>query len=141
MHLLYDDKLTIFYDAQDGQINVPLDELEINSGSSKGQIVGLTGTDSNHFDALLRFKKSVAAMVPEAGQNKGLLSAARKIDEYGEIAVSRIQQAQIRLGEEELNLLIAAYLGGKSTYALAEQFGCHRTTVSNILKRYGVACH
>jgi len=35
-------------------------------------------------------------------------------------------------------LLISEYKNGKTTYTLAEQFGCNRITVSNILKKHGV---
>jgi len=59
---------------------------------------------------------------------------------YGENIkmIGSIAQKQKYLNVEEINLLIAAYLGGKSVYALAEQFGCHRTTVSNVLKKHDV---
>ena len=49
-----------------------------------------------------------------------------------------MKQEQKRLNDDEIKLLIVAYLDGKSTYALAAQFGCHRTTVSEILKRHDV---
>ena len=52
--------------------------------------------------------------------------------------VKRIQQNQKQLNVEEIKLLIAEYENGKSTYALARQFDCHRGTVSNVLKRHGV---
>ena len=35
-------------------------------------------------------------------------------------------------------MLISEYKNGKTTYTLAEQFGCNRITVSNILKKHGV---
>ena len=101
--------------------------------------MGLTDLDSNKYDALIRFKKSISTKTAEAElRGKSSLSVARKINEYGEIVASRIQQEQKRLNDEEINLLIAAYLGGRSTYALAKQFGCHRTTISDILKRHNV---
>jgi len=34
--------------------------------------------------------------------------------------------------------LVAAYLGGKTFYELAQQFSIHRNNVSNLLKRQGV---
>jgi len=36
---LFDDKLTIYYNAQEGHINVPIGEPEISSGSPMGQLV------------------------------------------------------------------------------------------------------
>ena len=50
----------------------------------------------------------------------------------------KIKQKQKRLDEDEINLLIEAYMGGWSTYTLAKQFGCHRTKVSDILKRHNI---
>jgi DNA-directed RNA polymerase specialized sigma24 family protein len=101
-------------------------------------VVELTGAGSNKYDALIRFKKSVPAMVSEAGVKENPAAEFRKTNEYGEIAASMVKQEQKRLSEDEISLLISAYLSGMSTYALAEQFGCHRTTVSDVLKRHGV---
>lgn len=47
-------------------------------------------------------------------------------------------QEQKRLSDEEIQRLIKEYQNGKSACALAKQFGCHRTTVSNVLKKCGV---
>ena len=101
-------------------------------------MVGLSDTVSNNYEALLRFKKSIAARVSDIGLEEQLSSDARKINEYSETVVSKMKQVQKRLNDDEIKLLIAAYLDGKSTYALAVQFGCHRTTVSDILKRHNI---
>jgi DNA-binding CsgD family transcriptional regulator len=42
------------------------------------------------------------------------------------------------MSEEEIKLLVEGYRCGETTYQLARQFGCHRLTVSNVLKRRGV---
>ena len=42
------------------------------------------------------------------------------------------------LSSEEINLLVAGYNNGITTYELAEQFGCNRVTVSSVLKKQGV---
>ena len=65
-------------------------------------------------------------------------SPTKTVNEYGETVASRITQEQKRLTEEEIALLIKEYQAGKSTYALSDQFGCHRTTVSGILKKHGI---
>jgi len=43
-----------------------------------------------------------------------------------------------RLSEQELDRLIAGYRGGRTVYELGREFGIHRVTVSNILKRHDV---
>ena len=51
---------------------------------------------------------------------------------------NRIRQKQKRLAGDEINQLIAGYKSGPTVYELAVQFGCHRTTVSETLKRNGI---
>jgi hypothetical protein len=53
-------------------------------------------------------------------------------------SATRIHQRQKRLGENEIDQLIAAYRAGSTVYELAAQFGCHRKTVSGHLKSHGV---
>ena len=65
-------------------------------------------------------------------------SADRNVNEYGETVISKVSQKQRHLTEEEIVLLISEYKAGKSTYILAEQLGCHRTTVSDLLKKNGI---
>ena len=65
-------------------------------------------------------------------------SPDKKTNEHGKIVVNRIRQEQKHLKGEEIDLLISEYKNGKTTYELADQFGCHRITVSNILKKYGI---
>lgn len=48
------------------------------------------------------------------------------------------RQRQTRLDEEETSQLVARYCAGATVYELADQFGCHRTTVSDYLKAQGV---
>jgi lambda repressor-like predicted transcriptional regulator len=52
--------------------------------------------------------------------------------------VNQIRQRQKRLSGDEIAQLIAKYKTGSTTYELAAQFGCHRTTVSEHLKANGV---
>ncbi len=49
------------------------------------------------------------------------------------------QQHKHRLSNNEITEMIRLYKTGKTVYELAEKYGCHRVTVSNILKRNGVA--
>jgi transposase-like protein len=50
-----------------------------------------------------------------------------------------IKQIQRRLRGPEIDELVAGYQGGATVYELAEQFGVHRSTVSDVLERQGVA--
>lgn len=65
-------------------------------------------------------------------------SLRKRSNEHGDIVVSKIVQEQKRLSDEEARELVALYKTGKSTYLLAKQFGCKRTTVSKILKKHGI---
>ena len=49
-----------------------------------------------------------------------------------------VVQHQHRLKPDEVECLVARYQEGATTYDLAEEFHCHRTTVSGRLKRAGV---
>jgi DNA-directed RNA polymerase specialized sigma24 family protein len=57
----------------------------------------------------------------------------------GSPAPRRTRQAQRRLQEAEAKELVAGYVAGSTVYELADQFGVHRHTVSEILERHGVA--
>ncbi len=56
--------------------------------------------------------------------------------DYGTVA--RLSQRQKHLDESETERIIALYQSGSSVYELAEQFGCHRQTVSRRLRSRGV---
>ncbi|MDO4189961.1 MAG: helix-turn-helix domain-containing protein [Lachnospiraceae bacterium] len=53
--------------------------------------------------------------------------------------VKTIKQRQKHLSEQETRTIIEKYNAGASTYELAKEFGCHRNTISNALKRNGLA--
>lgn len=58
---------------------------------------------------------------------------------YDETAVIRvITQKQRHLSKSEIDQIIELYSEGASTYELASQFGCHRSTISRALKNAGV---
>jgi hypothetical protein len=98
-------------------------------------VVELSELNSNHLDAVIRFKKSLAADTKPAAPADIVPPAERKANGYGEIYVSKMQQKQKRLTEDEIRLLIADYQAGKSTYTLASEFDCHRQTVSELLRK------
>ncbi|MBQ9269804.1 MAG: helix-turn-helix domain-containing protein [Oscillospiraceae bacterium] len=52
--------------------------------------------------------------------------------------VKSIKQQQKHLSEAETQTIVDKYKAGASTYELAQEFGCHRYTISNALKRSGI---
>ena len=52
--------------------------------------------------------------------------------------VKSIKQQQKHLTKAETRTIVEKYKAGVSTYELAQEFGCHRYTISNALKRSGL---
>lgn len=52
--------------------------------------------------------------------------------------VKEITQQQKTLSQAEVQAVIQKYEAGASTYELADEFGCHRSTISAVLKRNGI---
>ena len=52
--------------------------------------------------------------------------------------VKTITQQQKTLSELEIRTICERYKNGASSYELAKEFGCHRRTISDALKRNGV---
>jgi len=50
----------------------------------------------------------------------------------------KTRQQQTRLEPDQVTQIVAAYQSGATVYELADQFNCHRTTVSGMLKSRGV---
>lgn len=48
------------------------------------------------------------------------------------------KKAQVRLSEARAQQVVSEYRRGKTVYQLSNAFGCHRTTISEILKRHNV---
>ena len=100
--------------------------------------MALTDIDSNTFDTVISFKKSLQTEVVNDNPSLNPPADARQINEYGEVEANRMIQQQKRLNAKQIARLVEGYNSGKSVYELAEQFGCHRTTVSRQLKLQGV---
>jgi DNA invertase Pin-like site-specific DNA recombinase len=100
-------------------------------------LVVLSDADSNNYEAALLFKQSLPTPqnALSVSPDPIISPSGRTINQYGEAEACRPKQEQKRLNAEETQMLIAEYQQGKSVYALAEQFSCHRVTVSDILKR------
>ena len=63
----------------------------------------------------------------------------RIINKNGETEVRKITQHQKQFfDQQEIEIILSEYKLGKTTTELAKQFSCHRTTISNILKRHNI---
>ena len=100
--------------------------------------MALTDIDSNTFDTVIHFKKSLVTEGSNDNPSLDPPAAARQINEYGEVEANRMIQQQKRLNAKQIARLVEGYNSGKTVYELAERFGCHRTTVSRQLKLQGV---
>ena len=94
-------------------------------------MVGLSEINSKNYDIILD-KVKYTPMTPVSDN---------PMPEYPDNAYNiktEIKQQQKHLSDEELELIAQKYLAGVSTYDLAQEFGCHRYTISNNLKRMGI---
>jgi len=108
----------------------------------------LSGLDSNKYRAILRFKMYLAEhpnIQPKKNISDETAECDRELDEFGELAATKVRRRQKRLTPEETQLLIAEYESGKEPAELGAKFGCHRITVGKILRRNGIpirnTCH
>lgn len=102
----------------------------------------LSGLDSNKCKAVLAFKQRIAEhpewLIKLSSQEKQS-ATNREIDEFGEIATKRLQQVfRIPFTDEDIDAIISAYNSGTSTYKIAEQYGCCKNTISDLLKQHGI---
>ena len=98
---------------------------------------------SNNIKTALSCRKKVLARVKNGKSSDETaasqpLSPCMSLDEHGKTIVHELKRKPKYLSSEEINLLVAGYNNGITTYELAEQFGCNRVTVSSVLKKQGV---
>lgn len=94
-------------------------------------------TNSKNVHRILRYRSQHS--------NPGNINGFEQIDPnetdlsfIGESVANSYKQQQKSLTDAELELAVQLYSKGASTYDLAEQFGCHRSTISRALKKSGV---
>jgi len=85
-------------------------------------LVELSEADSKKWSSLLERR-----FVPE-----------EPVDRTPESQGRMLKQRQTRLTEAQKDELVAQYVNDSTVGYLAEQFGCHRNTVSNLLKSRGI---
>lgn len=101
-------------------------------------MVLLSGHDSKKYQAALRLKQEIAENPNKFSSTEKDSNYNREVDEFGEIATTCVQRSQKRLTPEEIEKLIVEYQTGKTPIELSAKYGCHRITVTKILKRNGV---
>lgn len=99
---------------------------------SDSKMAELAGLYSNTFQRIVNAKKSLPQEAEIVEKHKN--TDDRAINERGEAEVKRYRQRQIVLSEEGRKEVVRLYLEGVNTYTIAKSFGCHRNTVSKILK-------
>ena len=93
--------------------------------------MGLSEINSNNYDIILNKVKSTP-ITPVTGSS---------VPEYSDNAYNiktEIKQQQKHLSNNEVLEIISKYKAGKSTYELAKEYGCHRRTISDNLKKRGI---
>ena len=99
--------------------------------------MGLSRLDSN------KYRKITSCRAITPSEPLTLTSESEhnslKINEFGEHEVQQIRQEQKYLSDQERAEIVDAYRSGKTTYELAEQYGCHRRTIAEALKKQGIA--
>ena len=60
------------------------------------------------------------------------------VNEHGELEVKQYVLPQHRVTDKEAAEMVEAYLHGRTTYELAERYGCNRHAVVYALKKNGI---
>lgn len=108
-------------------------------------LVDLTEPDPKQYEAIIRQKHKVIQASKNLGQSfnaiipDGTTQQSREIDEFGEIAVKRLEQPHRRdFSDADVEKIISSYKSGRSTIELARQFACSKNTINKLLRDHGV---
>lgn len=97
----------------------------------RGDLVGLSEINSKNYDIILGKVKSTP-VTPVTSSS---------MSEYPDNAYNiktEIRQQQKHLSNKEISEIVVKYSSGISTYELAKEYGCHRRTISDNLKKRGI---
>lgn len=97
-------------------------------------LVGLSGADYKKYRAILQAKRKITDNLKSMMEE----TVDREVGEWGEAEVKQFRQIQKRLTDEEMEKVVQGYMSGRTVHQLTEEFGCHRQTISSILKQHGV---
>lgn len=100
-------------------------------------LVELSALDANKYDKILNWKQH-ADLSSTLDDNTVASRDSIVVSEFGDLKVTEIRQPQKYLTDEEVAQIIAEYQNDMTTYQLAEKYGCHRDTISKVLKKHSV---
>lgn len=93
--------------------------------------VGLSEINSKNYKIILdKVKYTSLTSVPDSPK---LMTPANAYN-----IKTKIKQQQKHLNPEEIEQIVQRYQNGESTYKLAKEFDCHRSTIANNLRKQGI---
>lgn len=98
-------------------------------------MVGLSGADSNNYRTILAAK---ATSLPYSNSVNETDTEDKLNDPRTYNIIDSIKQQQKHLSETKVVEMIEKYKTGIATTVLAEEYGCHKTTIRAILRRNGI---
>ena len=100
--------------------------------------MALSGLDLNNYDGLIRYIKSFVIDADVNDISEEIPIAYKKVNEYGEIEVTKLTQQQKKLTNDEVLQIVKDYQNGMNTNQLADKYGCHRVNISAQLKKQNI---
>ena len=97
-------------------------------------MVGLSETPSKNYAVVSEYVRNYVSTSVKAAIDPSVTDLSYSPDS----TVKSIKQQQKILTEAEVQIIIEKYQTGVSTYELAKEFSCHRSTIGNALKRNGI---
>ena len=98
------------------------------------KMVGLSETYSNNYKIIRDYVKNHASTPVDIDVDPAITDQSYNPD----YIVKTIKQQQKVLTELETRTIIKRYQQGVSSYILAKEFGCHRSTITAALRRNGI---
>ncbi|MCR4753307.1 MAG: hypothetical protein K5837_02710 [Candidatus Saccharibacteria bacterium] len=102
--------------------------------SNNKLLVELSETCSNNYEIIRDYVKNHASTPVNTDVDSAIVDQSYNPD----YIVGSIKQQQKVLTELETRTICERYKNGASSYELAKEFGCHRRTICDALKRNGV---
>ena len=98
----------------------------------------LSRLDFKKYQTILNFKHQINNVPPKHILSESTKISNKQVDEYGEIAVSHLEQTRREFNENELKEISSLYQSGKTTREIGEIFGVCKTTIVKLLREQGV---
>ncbi len=98
----------------------------------------LSRLDFKKYQTILNFKHQINNVPPKHILSESAKISNKQVDEYGEIAVSHLEQTRREFNENELKEISSLYQSGKTTREIGEIFGVCKTTIVKLLREQGV---